>query len=133
MWGAHNPPSESRSVYPAVLMYEHTRKTWTLYLQGKNDFMNAFRAWFPKVEVKSGCSMKVLQADGGREFILVKLQSFRKERGIAIRYAAPYVHKENELAKQGWQTIVTMKNFMLIDSGLPNRFWTKTMETANYL
>lgn len=29
--------------------------------------------------------------------------------------------------------IVTMKDSMLIDSGLSNGFWAKAMETANYL
>lgn len=46
---------------------------WTLYLQGKDDFVDAFQIWLPRVEVKSGYLMKVLQADGGGEFILVKL------------------------------------------------------------
>ena len=43
------------------------------------------------------------------------------------------MHKENGLAKQGWQIIVNMKNSMLIDSELLNGFWAKAMETANYL
>lgn len=77
--------------------------------------------------------MKILRADGGGEFISVKLRLFCRKRGIAIRYAAPYVHEENGLAERGWRTIVTMKDSMLIDSGLPNRFWAEAIETANYL
>lgn len=77
--------------------------------------------------------MKTLRADGGGEFISVRLRLFCKKRGIAIRYAAPYVHEENGLAERGWRTIVTMKDAMLIDSSLPNGFWAEAMETANYL
>ncbi len=77
--------------------------------------------------------MKVLRADGGGEFISAKLKPFCEKRGIVIRYAAPYVHEENGLAERGWRTIVTMKDSMLIDSGLPNDFWAEAMETANYL
>ena len=77
--------------------------------------------------------MKTLRADSGGEFISIKLWQFCKKRGIAIKYAAPYVHKENNIAKRGWRTIVTMKDSLLIDSGLPNYFWAKAMETANYL
>ena len=77
--------------------------------------------------------MKVLQADGGGDFIFVKLRTFCEKREIIIKYAAPYIYEENELVKQGWKIIVTMKDVMLIDSGLLNDFWAKIMETANYL
>lgn len=114
-------------------MCEYTQKTWTLYLRGKDDFIDAFQAWLPRVEAESDCSMKIVRADGGGEFISTKLRSFCKKRGIAIRYAAPYVHEENGLAERGWRTIVTMKDSMFIDNSLPNRFWAEAMETANYL
>ena len=57
--------------------------------------------WLPRVEAESDCSMKVRQVDGGREFISAKLKSFCKKRDIVIRYAAPYMHEENELTKRG--------------------------------
>ncbi len=133
LWGPHDPPSQSGSVYAAILMCEHTRKTWTLYLRGKNDFVDAFQAWLPRVEAESGCYMKILRADGGGEFISVKFRLFCEKRGITIRYAAPYIHEENGLAERGWRTIVTTKDSMLIDSGLPNGFWAEAMQTANYL
>ena len=77
--------------------------------------------------------MKILKADGGGEFISHKLRTFCEKRGISIKHAAPYVHEENGLAERGWRTIVTMKDSILIDSGLPNGFWAEAMETANYL
>ena len=133
LWGPHNPPSQSGSTYAAILMCEHTRKTWTLYLRGKDDFADAFQAWLPRVGAESGCSMKVLRVDGGGEFISTKFRSFCEEKVIPIKYAAPYVHEENGLAERGWRTIVTMKDSMLFDSRLPNGFWADAMETANYL
>lgn len=64
---------------------------------------------------------------------MVKLWIFCEKPGITIRYTAPYVHDKNGLPQRGWRTIDTMKDSMLIDSGLPNGFWTEAMETANYL
>ena len=72
-WGPHNPPSQSGSIYFVILIYENTQKTWTLYLRGKDDFVNAFQIWLFRVEAVSGCSIKTLRADGGREFISIKL------------------------------------------------------------
>lgn len=76
--------------------------------------------------------MKSLCADGGGEFLSVNLRDFCEKRGITIKYAAPYMHEENGLAKRGWRTIVTMNDSLLIDSGLPLEFWAEAMDTANY-
>ena len=122
LWDSHDPLSQSESTYAAILMCEHTPKTWTFHLRGKDDFIDAFQAWFPQAEAESGCSIKILKVDGGREFILYKLWTFCEKRGILIKYAAPYIHEENGLAEQRWRTIVTMKDSILIDSGLPNGF-----------
>ncbi len=73
LWGPHDPPSQSGSTYAAILICEHTRKTWTLYLRGKDDFVDAFQIWLSRIEAESACSMKTLRADGGREFISTKL------------------------------------------------------------
>lgn len=85
------------------------------------------------MEGESDYQMKILRADGDAEFISNKLQFFCEKRGITIRYVGLYMHEENGLAKQGWRTIVTMKNLMLIDSGVPNAFRAEIIETANYL
>lgn len=50
-----------------------------------------------------------------------------------MRYGAPYVHEKNRLAKQGWKTIFTIKESILIDNRLPNNFWTEAVKIANYL
>lgn len=114
-------------------MCEHSRKTWVLYLRTKDEFVDAFKIWLPRVETESNCKMGALRADGEGEFVSIKLRDFCKERGIQIRYATPYLHEENGLAERGWRTLVTMKDALLIDSELPIDFWAEAMETANYL
>ncbi len=43
------------------------------------------------------------------------------------------MHEENGLAERRWRIIVTMKDSLLLDSGLPLNFWAEAMDTANYL
>ena len=43
------------------------------------------------------------------------------------------MHEKNGLAERGWQTIVTMKDSLLLDSRFLLDFWAKAMDTANYL
>lgn len=133
LWGPHHPASRSGNTYAAILMCEHTRKTWILYLRSKDEFIDAFKTWLPRVETESKCKMGALRADGGGEFISINLKDFCKERGIQVRYATPYLHEENDLAERGWRTLVTIKDAILLDSGLPIDFWAEAMETANYL
>lgn len=72
--------------------------------------------------------MKIPRADGGEKFILYKFQMFYEKRSILIKYGAPYMYKKNRLAKQRWRIIITIKDSMLINSGLSNGFFAKVME-----
>lgn len=103
------------------------------YLYSKDEFVDVFQTWLPRVENESGNLMKALRADGSGEFISAKLKDFCEKKGITIKYAAPYMHEENGIAERGWRTIVTMKDSLLIDSGLPLEFWAEAMDTGNYL
>lgn len=133
LWGPHYPPSLSGKTYAAILLDANTRKSWVAYLRSKDEFVDVFQVWLPVVEKQCSKSMKVLRADGGGKFISAKLKDFCDKRGITIKYAAPYMHEENGIAERGWKTIVTMKDSLLVDSGLPLNFWAEAMETANYL
>ncbi len=57
LWGLHDSLLQLGSTYAVILICEHIRKTWTLYLRGKNDFVDAFQVWLSYVEAKSECSM----------------------------------------------------------------------------
>lgn len=59
LWGLHNPLFQSGSTYTAILICKYTWKTWTLYLQGKNDFIDLFQAWLSQVEAESKYSIKI--------------------------------------------------------------------------
>ena len=115
------------------MLNEKIQKTWVIYLQFKDEFVDDFQIWLPKVKNKSNNSLKVFYVDRREEFISEKLKGICKKKGIMIKYIAPYIYEENRLMEQGWKTIVTMKNSLLVDSSLPLEFWAKAMDTANYL
>ena len=66
--------------------------------------------------------MQALYTNKGREFISTKLIGFCDRGGIRMKYVTPYIHKENDIVEQGWRIIVIIKNFLLIESGLPLEF-----------
>lgn len=73
LWDLNNLPLQSRSTHAVILICEHIKKTWTLYLRGKNDFMDIFQTWLLRVKAESNSSIKVFQANKGKEFIFAKL------------------------------------------------------------
>lgn len=98
LWGPHNPPSLSGKTYAAILLNAKTRKTWVHYLRSKDEFVDVFQIWLPKVEKENKLLMRSLCTNGGGKFISAKLKEFCEGRGITIKYAAPYMYKENGLA-----------------------------------
>lgn len=99
----------------------------------KDEFIDAFQTWLFKIENESGQSMKTLCADRRGKFMFIKLRDFCNKKGLILKYVTSYIHKENDIAEKGRQIIVTMKDLLLLDSKLPLDFWTKAMDTANYL
>lgn len=106
---------------------------WVLDLHFKDEFIDAFQVWVSKLENESNYIMKTFYTNGRREFISIKLIIFCKKRGIIFKYAALYTNEENGFAERKWQTIVTMKDLLLLDSKLPLYFWAEIMDIANYL
>lgn len=130
--GPPRPRVHLRKKYVALLLDEFTRKSWILLLRSKDEFFDVFKLWLPRAKT-CGYKLDCLRSDDGGEFISAALQSFCQERGIKIGYAAPYMHDENGIAKRCWRALAQMKDSLLIDSGLPTRFWAEAMDTANYL
>lgn len=111
LWGPHDPTSISRKNYIGLLLDE-------LLLS--------------RAEI---CKYKLdcLQSDGRGEFISTALQSFCQEREIKIGYTAPYMHKENGLVERYWKILLQIKNSILIDSKLPNKFRAEAIDITSYL
>jgi hypothetical protein len=49
-----------------------------------------------------------------------------------FKYTVLYTSEHNSIAEWCWRTFCTMKNIMLLNVKLFNRFWIKIMNTVNY-
>lgn len=129
----YNSLSFSDSTYVLILACKKLQKTWVLYLQLKNKFVDVFQISLFKVENKSKCSLKTFCTNGEGEFISIKLGVFYKNREIALKYAVLYIYEENGLAEKRWKTIIIIKNLLLLDSRLLLNFLVEAIDIANYL
>jgi hypothetical protein len=134
LWGPlSDPPSLAGNSYSLILVDDYTRRSWVKFIPSKDMTYSVICVWIPEVEAESGEKLSALRVDGGGEFTSIALERYCKEHGIKLEYSAPYMHTENSVAERTWRTIDTMKNALLIDSGLPLNFWAEAMDTANYL
>lgn len=133
LWGPHYPASFRGKHYAIVLEDDFTKKSWIGFLTQKSDAYEYFKNWHATVVAESGYPLTALRVDGGGEFMSIALEDHCKIEGISIGSSAPYTPEHNGSAERAWRTIRTMKDSMLIDSGLSNRFWAEAMDTANYI
>lgn len=59
------------------------------------------------------------------------LKLYCQERNIKIRYATPYIYKENKMIERYWRTLAIIKNILFINNDLPVNFWAKTIDISN--
>lgn len=76
LWSLYYPRSISSKIYLAIFIYEFFWKTWILYLQNKNKFVNIFQTWLLDIEVKSEYLMKTLRVNKDSKFILIKVKAY---------------------------------------------------------
>jgi transposase InsO family protein len=67
-----------------------------------------------------GQKPKVIQIDGGKEFVNQKLESWCKEQGIEIHSTAPYSPSQNGVAEQMNHTLVELAHAMLAQANSQN-------------
>ena len=101
LWETYHPLSLSSKAYTTILVNTKTQNAWIFYLCSKNEFVDVFKIWLPKVENKSKRSMKALYADRRRKFISVKLKNIYNKKGITIKYAAFYMYEKNRVLRKG--------------------------------
>ena len=78
----------------------------------KDKFVNVFQIWLPKAENESKMAIKAFRTYKKGKFISAKLREFYKKKSIMIKYIALYIHKENDLAKYGWITVITCNDLV---------------------
>lgn len=127
----HNLLSLLRRNYMILLLDEYNQKSWILLLRLKDEFFDMFKLWL--LWTKSNREkLDCLWTNSREEFIIIVVKKLCNERGVEIDYAVPYIHEENDIIDNCWQTFLTIKNSILIDSKHPIKIWAEIMDTSNY-
>jgi len=131
--GPMRQESLGRAKYFVTFIDESTRWCEVRFLRSKNEVFNAFKEVKAMFENVKGKKIKYLQSDNGTEYVNLKFEDLLKNFGIQRRLSVPYNPEQNGLAERKNRTLLDMARCLLIDAGLPPRFWAEAVNTANYL
>ncbi|CAI7803193.1 unnamed protein product [Closterium sp. NIES-54] len=85
------------------------------------------------VERESGKRVKVIRSDRGGEFLVAEFRSWLKQHGIKQQLTTAYTPQSNGVAERANRTIIEGGRTILVDSGLPLRFWPLAIRHATVI
>ncbi|CAI7866693.1 unnamed protein product, partial [Closterium sp. NIES-53] len=89
--------------------------------------------WLPMVERESGKRVKAICSDRGGEFLGAEFRSWLKRYGIKQQLTTAYTPQSNGVAERANRTIIEGGRTILVDSGLPLRFWPLAIRHATVI
>lgn len=128
-------PSVGGATYYILYIDDCTRYTEVYLLQTKSSAeiipkFEHYKAWVQN----QGFSIKRFRCDNGKgEFNNADFHQVLGKAGIEYQPAPPYTQHKNGIAERMIQTLNMRARCMLLDSGLPIRFWAEAIKTACYL
>ncbi|CAI7873370.1 unnamed protein product [Closterium sp. NIES-53] len=89
--------------------------------------------WLPMVERESGKRVKAIRSDHGGEFLGAEFRSWLKRHGTKQQLTTAYTPQSNGVAERANRTIIEGGRTILVESGLPLRFWPLAIRHATVI
>ncbi|CAI7868683.1 unnamed protein product [Closterium sp. NIES-53] len=122
------------SLYSMTMVDDYTRLTCSFPLAKKSDGARVIiEEWLPMVERESGKRVKAIRSDHGGEFLGAEFRSWLKRHGIKQHLTTAYTPQSNGVAERANRTIIEDGRTILVDSGLPLRFWPNAIRHATVI
>ncbi|CAI7832219.1 unnamed protein product [Closterium sp. NIES-53] len=129
--GSMKVKGDGGALYSMTMVDDYTRLTWSFPLAKKSDASRVIiEEWLPMVERESGKRVKAIRSDCGGEFLGAEFRSWLKRHGIKQQLTTAYTPQSNGMAERVNRTIIEGRRTILVDSGLPLRFWPLAIRYA---
>lgn len=131
--GKIRPVSIGGAEYVLTFTDDYSRYLTTRFLQKKSEVFNEFLKYKTGAENALGLKLKAIQSDNGGEYVNHKFQEYTSRNGIIHRKTVPYCPQQNGIAERANRTLSEMATCMLIQAGMPKKFWAEAVNTACYI
>nr|KYP72805.1 Retrovirus-related Pol polyprotein from transposon TNT 1-94 [Cajanus cajan] len=131
--GPMSVPSLSQSKYFLLFIDDLTRMTWVYFLSSKAQTFDVFKKFRAMVESQSGCKIKMLRSDNGKEYTSNEFNAFCEDMGIVHQLTVSYTPEQNGVSERKNRTVMEMARCLIAEKKLPKCFWAEAVYTAVYL
>ena len=87
-------------------------------MKEKSEVLSIFNKFKSLDEKQSGCYIKKLRSDRGKEYTSNAVQKFCEDEGLEMQLTVGYTPQQNGVSERKNQTVMEMKKSMLHDKGL---------------
>ncbi|SGY12909.1 BQ5605_C011g06653 [Microbotryum silenes-dioicae] len=108
----------------------------TIYLAIVDQDETIIEAWSKfqaESERQTGQKIKRVRSDNGREFNNSLFRALLEKQGIIVEFTAPYTPEQNGQVERLNGSLMGLVRSMLLDSGLPMRFWSDALAVATFV
>lgn len=128
-----NTESLGGAKYFATFIDDFSRYTQTIMLRQQSDILTAFKNFKKRVEKETGCAIKRLRTDNGKECISKEFKKFLDDEGIARQLTVEYTLQQNGVAERANCTLVEMARCLMLQAKLPKSLWAEAVNAATFL
>lgn len=119
--------------YYMSMIDDHSRYAFIYFLKEKSDVEQRIREYVRMAENQFGRKPRIIRSDQGGEYSSKALRRFYAEEGIKAEYTAAYSPQQNGVSERKNRSLSEMGRCMLLDAGMPKRYWAEAINTACYL
>lgn len=125
--------SLSKAKYYVEFIDDRSRYCTVYFIKHKNEVIKKTKEYINYVQNLHNKKVKCIQSDNGTEYVNKEMDDFLKENGITRRLTSPYCPEQNGVSERKNRSLLDTTRCLLIQSGLPPKFWAEAANTANYL
>jgi hypothetical protein len=116
-----------------IIVDEYSRYIWLFPMARKSDVATIFPTFITQMANQFSTFVKIVQSDGGGEFINTVLQNHFAAYGIIHRLSYPGTPEQNSFAERRHRHVVDTGLTLMAYTSIPTKYWTTTFRTVVFL
>jgi hypothetical protein len=111
---------------------DKSRARSTFLMQHKNEAIEKFKIYQPRLENRTGRKIKIVHADNAKEYLSEEFQQYLQDKGIEWQSNVEYASEQN-LSERGHGVIMDAARAMIQHARLPKTFLGYAILTASHV
>jgi transposase InsO family protein len=131
--GPISPATPQGERYIFTLLDDFTGVSIVQLLKSKLQARTALEDGIALLERQSGKQLRQFRSDNGGEYVNAAVDQLLRSRGIAPQNSMPYTPQQNGKAERLNRTLLERIRAMLLESGLPKKYWGEAAYSAAFV